>query len=146
MDTVFGDHKSGDELLISIDSNRSFQVMFSHLSRPEGIIMTRIPAGESGGVDSGDRDQTVVRIELFQGTFKEEIEADPFDPAEKFLKRGKVRDLQKTDFPSDSIHLFKIPDYHTIVFFPVFFEEKNGHKLVLGIISPRIFTGIQGEM
>jgi hypothetical protein len=83
---------------------------------------------------------------LFQGTFEEEIEAGPFDPAEKFLKRGEVRDLQKTDFLSDSIHFFKIPENRTIVFFPVFFEEKNGHKLVLGIISPGIFTGIQGEM
>jgi hypothetical protein len=77
---------------------------------------------------------------LFQGTFEEEIEEDRFDPTEKFLKCSEVRDLQKTDFLSDSIHLFKIPDYCTIVFFPVFFEEKNRQKLVLGIISPRIFT------
>jgi hypothetical protein len=48
MDPVFGYYESGNELLIGIDSNRSFQEMFSHLAGPYGIIMTGIPAGEPG--------------------------------------------------------------------------------------------------
>jgi hypothetical protein len=48
-------------------------------------------------------------------------------------------------FP-DPIHFFEVKDNRTVVFLPIFFEQKYGQKLVLGIISPRIFTGIQGEM
>jgi hypothetical protein len=47
------------------------------------------------------------------------------------------------NFP-DAVHLFEIPDDRTVIFFPIFFEEKECQKLRLGIISPRIFTGIQG--
>jgi len=48
MDPVFRDHEPGDELLIGIDSDGSFQEMFSHLAGPDGVIMTGIPAGEPG--------------------------------------------------------------------------------------------------
>jgi hypothetical protein len=48
-------------------------------------------------------------------------------------------------FPNP-IHFFKVTDNRPVVFLPIFFEEKEGQKLVLGIISPRIFTGIQGKM
>jgi hypothetical protein len=47
MDAVFGDHESGDELLISIDGDRSFEEMFSHLTGSDGVIVTGIPAGKS---------------------------------------------------------------------------------------------------
>jgi hypothetical protein len=46
----------------------------------------------------------------------------------------------------DSVHLFEIPNDRSVVLLPVFFEEKYGQKLVLGIISPRIFTRIKGKM
>jgi hypothetical protein len=52
---------------------------------------------------------------------------------------------ESQSFP-DPIHFFEITDNRTVVFLPIFFEEKDGQKLVLGIISPRIFTGIQGKM
>jgi hypothetical protein len=58
---------------------------------------------------------------LFQGTFEEDIEIDRLDPAEEFLKCCEVGDLQKTDFLSDSIHFFKVPDGSTIILFPVSF-------------------------
>jgi hypothetical protein len=48
MDPVFGYHESGDELLIGIDSDGSFQEMFSHFTGPERVIMTGITAGEAG--------------------------------------------------------------------------------------------------
>ena len=48
MDPVFGYHEPGDELLIGINSDGSFQEMFSHLTGPDGIIMTGITAGEPG--------------------------------------------------------------------------------------------------
>lgn len=83
---------------------------------------------------------------MFQGTFEEEIEVDRFYPAEKFLQGSELRDFQKTDFPSDPAHFFELTDDVTIIFFSVFFEENNGQKLVPGIISPRIVTGIQGEV
>jgi hypothetical protein len=55
MDTVLRDQESGDDLMTGIDSNRSFQEMFSHLSgSSEGVVMTGISAGEHGGVDGGD--------------------------------------------------------------------------------------------
>ena len=91
MDPVFGYHEPGDELLIGIDSDGSFQEMFSHLAGPEGVIMTGIPAGEPGRIDGGDRNCIVWRVEYFQGTFEEDIEIDWLDPAEEFLKRGEVR-------------------------------------------------------
>jgi hypothetical protein len=145
MDAVLGYHESGDDLLVSIDSNRSFQEMFSQLSGSDGIVMTRISAGEPGGIDGGDRDWTVVRIELFQGTFEEKIEINRFDPAEEFLKCREVRNRQKIQRFPDAVHFFEVTDNRTIVFFPVFFEQENGQKLVLGIIPPRIFAGIEGK-
>jgi len=45
-----------------------------------------------------------------------------------------------------SIPFFKVTDTHTVVILSVFFEENDGQKLVLGIISPPILTGIQVEM
>ena len=48
MDLVFGYHEHGIELLIGIDSDGSFQEMFSHLSGSDGVILTGIPAGEPG--------------------------------------------------------------------------------------------------
>jgi len=146
MDPVFGYHEPGDELLIGIDSDGSFQEMFSHFTGPEGVIMTGIPAGEAGGIDGGDRNCIVWRVEYFQGTFEENIEIDRLDPAEEFLKRGEVRYRRESQRFPDPIHFFEVTDNRTIVFLPIFFEEKDSQKLVLGIISPRIFTGIQGKM
>lgn len=146
MDAVFGYHEPGNELLIGIDSDGSFQEMFSHLTGTEGVIMTGITAGEPGRIDGGDGNCIAGGIEYFQGTFKENIEIDRLDPAEEFLNRGEVRDRCESQKFPNSIHLFEIADDCPVVFFPVFLEEKDGQKLVLGIISPRIFTGIQGEM
>ena len=91
MDPVFGYHKSGDCLLIRIDSDRSFQEMFSHFTGPDGVIMTGIPAGEAGRIDGGDRNCIVRRVEYFQGTFEENIEVDRFDPMKEFLNGGEMR-------------------------------------------------------
>jgi len=60
---AFRYRESGNYLLIGIDSNRSFQEMFSDFSGSYGVIMTGIPAGEPGRIDGGDRDCTVIRIE-----------------------------------------------------------------------------------
>jgi len=91
MDPVFGYHESGDELLIGIDSDGSFQEMFSPLTGPEGVIMTGIPTGEPGRIDGGDGNCIVWGIEYFQGTFEEDIEIDWLYPAEEFLNRCEVR-------------------------------------------------------
>jgi hypothetical protein len=48
MNPVFGYHETGDKLLIGIDSDGSFQEMFSHLTGSDGIIMAGIAAGEPG--------------------------------------------------------------------------------------------------
>jgi hypothetical protein len=48
MDTVFGYHEPGDDLLIGIDSNGCFQEMLSHLTGSDGVVVTGVPAGESG--------------------------------------------------------------------------------------------------
>jgi len=108
--------------------------------------MTRVPAGESGGIDRGDRNRSVLSIESFQGTFEEEIEISWLDPAEEFLKSGEVRDCLQAESIPDTSHLFEITDDGTVIFFPEFFEQKDRQKLVLSVISPRIFAGIQGEM
>ena len=71
---------------------------------------------------------------------------DWFDPTEKFLERGEVRYRCKfKNFP-DTVHLFEIPYDRAIVFFPVFFEQNKGQKLMLSVISSRIFTRITREM
>jgi hypothetical protein len=62
------------------------------------------------------------------------------------LKGSEVRDRRKIQRSPDTVHFLEVTDDSTIVFFPVFFEEKDGQKLMLGIIYPRIFTGIQGKM
>jgi len=92
MYTVFRDHEPGDELLIGIDRYRGFEEMLSHLTGSDGVIMTRVPAGEPGGIDRRNRDRSVFSIESFQGTFEEEVEIDRPDPAEEFLKCGEVGD------------------------------------------------------
>lgn len=48
MYTAFRYRESGDNLLIDIDNNRSFQEMFSDLTSPFRVIMTAIPACEPG--------------------------------------------------------------------------------------------------
>jgi hypothetical protein len=120
--------------------------MFSHLTGTEGVIMTGITAGEPGRIDGGDGNCIAGGIECFQGAFEEDIEINWLYPAEEFLNRGEVRDRCESEKFPDPIHFFKVTDNRTVVFFPVFLEEKDGQKLVLGVISPRIFTGIQAEM
>jgi hypothetical protein len=87
-----------------------------------------------------------MRIEYFQGTFEEDVEVYRFDPTKKFLKCGEVRYRGKFKSVSDTIHLFEVTDNRSIIFFPVFFEEQDSQKLMLGIISSRILTGIPGNM
>jgi hypothetical protein len=57
-----------------------------------------------------------------------------------------VRYRRESQSVPDTVHLFEVKDNRTVVFLSVFFEENDGQELVLGIISPRIFTGIQGKM
>lgn len=137
--------KSGNYLLIGIDSNRSFQEMFSDFSGSDGVIMTGISAGEPGRIDGCNWDCTVIRIKQFQSIFEEKIKVHGFDTTKKFLECSEVRDRCETQYSPDAIHLFKVPYDRTIIFFPVFFEKKDGQKLVLSIISSRIFAGIQGD-
>lgn len=120
--------------------------MFSHFTGSGGVIMAGISTGEAGRIDCCDGDCVIRRIEYFQGTFEENVEIDRFDSAEEFLNRGEVGYRHKSQIFPDPIHLFKVTDDRPIVFFPVFLEEKDCQKLVLGIIPPRILTGIRGEM
>jgi hypothetical protein len=60
---TFRGRKSGNYLLLGIDSNRSFQEMFSDFTCSDGVIMTGIPAGEPGRINGSDGDRTVIRIE-----------------------------------------------------------------------------------
>jgi hypothetical protein len=57
-----------------------------------------------------------------------------------------VRDRGKSQSVPDTVHLFEVTDNRRVIFLPVFFKEKNCQKLELGVISPRKFTGIEGEM
>jgi hypothetical protein len=57
---TFRYRESCNYLLIGIDSNRSFQEMFSDFSGSDGVIMTGITAGEPGRIDGGNRDRTVL--------------------------------------------------------------------------------------
>jgi hypothetical protein len=63
VDPVFRYRESGDYLLIGINSNRSFQEMFSDFPGSNGVIMTGITAREPGRIDGGDWDCAVIRIE-----------------------------------------------------------------------------------
>jgi hypothetical protein len=56
-----------------------------------------------------------------------------------------MRDSFEAEYGPDSIHFFEVPDDSTIIFFPVFFEEKKCEKLMLGVISSRIFAGIRRD-
>ena len=86
--------------------------------------MAAVPAGEAGWIDGRDGNDVVLRVEDFQGTFEENVEIERFNPAEKFLERGEVRDSFKFESLLNTIHLFEVTDNRTVVFFPIFFEEK----------------------
>ena len=45
---MLGDLQAGDDLLISINSDRGFQEPFSRLTGPPGIVVAGIRAGEPG--------------------------------------------------------------------------------------------------
>lgn len=146
MNPTFRDSESCDNLLIDIDNNCGFEEMFSDFTGSFGVIMATISAGEAGRINGSNGDCVVGGIEYFQGAFEENIEVDRFDSAEEFLECGEVRYRSKTKCFPDPVHFFKVTDDRTVVFLPVFFEEKNRQKLVLGVVSSRIFTGIKGEM
>ena len=48
MDGVLGDLQTGNDLLIRVNRDRSFQESFSGFSGSPGIIMTGVRTGESG--------------------------------------------------------------------------------------------------
>jgi len=48
MDRMLGDLQTGDDLLIRVNRDRSFQESFSGLTSSPGLIMTGVRTGESG--------------------------------------------------------------------------------------------------
>lgn len=140
MDPAFRDPESSNDLLINVDRNCCFQEMFSDLSGSFRVIMTTISAGKPGRIDGSNRDCIVREIEDFQGTLQENIEVDGFDPVEKFLECCEVRNGFESYSGTDSIHLFEVTNHRSVIFLPGFFEQQDCQKLMLGIISPRIFT------
>ena len=62
------------------------------------------------------------------------------------MKRCEVWDCCKLKNLPNAVHLFEIPDDGSVILFPIFFEEKDGQELMLGVISSRIFTGVSRDM
>ena len=48
VDRMPGDHQTGDNLLISVDRNRSFQEAFSRFTGSPGIVVAGVGAGKPG--------------------------------------------------------------------------------------------------
>jgi hypothetical protein len=48
MNPAFGGNESGDDLLIGINRDRSFQEMLSNLAGSDRVIVTGISAGKPG--------------------------------------------------------------------------------------------------
>jgi hypothetical protein len=143
VDPAFGSDKPGDNLLIGINRNRSFQEMFSSLAGSGWVIVTWISAGKPGWIDRRYVNRIVVRIKQIQSFSECVAEVHRFYPAEEFLKRSEVRYDGKIQFLLDRFHVFNVFNEITVVLVPVVFEENQDKKLVLREDLFWIFAGIR---
>ena len=67
MDSTFRGYKSGDNLLIGIDRDRSFQEMFSEFPGSFREIMAAVSASKSGRIDSGYGNILIRRVKQIHG-------------------------------------------------------------------------------
>lgn len=143
---VLGDPNSGDHLFTGIHRDGGLEIAPPGGTGPPGVVGAGIGAGESGGIDRGDRNRLTPRIEEVDHLLEDQVKVYRPDPLEElFLQGGEVRNLlQLENIPDSGHHLQEIDDT-PVIHSQDLFQQDQGQMLVLSVGSSGIFTGIEGN-